>query len=720
MGIRIKFEGLSKELRGSYVNHILELSDNRLAISTQTSGLVLFDPKSGSIEKITSKDGLTSNACLRSFQDFHGNLWLGLQNGISMLPINSPMRLINRDILLQGSGYEAFETDDGFYYTSSNGIYYLAHSDAESKFIKGTEGPSYGIQEISGSLYAGHQTGLFLLENGGAKHIAETDGLWRVKPLRSNRKYAIGGSYSGLYFFELDENQKLKYSHKVRGFNESSRFFEEDQSGDIIVGQYYKGLFQLKFIEEFKEVEVFDIFEKEGLQNFEQIILSKVDDDLIIASKSGLFQLDKKKKSLVPSEMFSKYFKDEQVYLFEQDDQKNVHVVTENTVGFFKHISLKNYVFVPSSLHDLRYNLNNDLLNISTKTKNGILFSSNEGFIHYDPKLETQGSLDQLLIVSKVYSVSRDTTLYRINPFESLPEDIQEVTVNANDGVLQIHVESFEFNGGKNQEFRYFLDGFDKEFTDWTGSWIKEYSNLNEGEYDFTVQTRNYFGEIVSSDLLTLHVIPPLHKTILAKILYGSITFLILYLLYNYQNRRYLLKTLEIEKISQKEILQLEKKRERELANLQEEQLERDLRHVNNLLAASTMNLVVKNEFIESIKEDLNEVKQLGKDKRTKKALEDIVKGIDSTLRLQEDWEQFQLHFDKVHGDFLTRLRDEYFDLSPNEQKLCALLRLNLNTKEISNLMSISLRGVEVARYRLRKKLMLQKGQNLSKFILKF
>ena len=104
----------------------------------------------------------------------------------------------------------------------------------------------------------------------------------------------------------------------------------------------------------------------------------------------------------------------------------------------------------------------------------------------------------------------------------------------------------------------------------------------------------------------------------------------------------------------------------------------------------------------------------------TKKALEKIVKAIDTTLKLQEDWEQFEFHFDQVHGDFLNRLQEQFQDLTPNEQKLCVFLRLNLNTKDIANLMGISLRGVELARYRLRKKLELDTGQNLSKFILEY
>ena len=145
-----------------------------------------------------------------------------------------------------------------------------------------------------------------------------------------------------------------------------------------------------------------------------------------------------------------------------------------------------------------------------------------------------------------------------------------------------------------------------------------------------------------------------------------------------------------------------------------------EFQHLNSLLAASTMNIVVKNEFIETIKEELKEVKRKGKSKDTKIALERLVKEIDHTLRLQEDWEQFKLHFDQVHGDFLSRLRTEYRDLSPNDEKLCAFLKLNLDTKGIANLMGISVRGIEVARYRLRKKLNLEKGQNLTKFILEY
>jgi hypothetical protein len=213
----------------------------------------------------------------------------------------------------------------------------------------------------------------------------------------------------------------------------------------------------------------------------------------------------------------------------------------------------------------------------------------------------------------------------------------------------------------------------------------------------------------------------------LAKLLYVLLGALSLLLVSKLQKHRYHLKALAVEDAKQKELLkkqqeliEIERQKEQAVRQIEDDKMKSELRHLNNQLATSTMNLVVKNEFMETIKEELEEVKRKGKSTETKQALEKIVREIDTTLRLQEDWEQFEYHFDQVHGDFLNRLREQFQDLTPNEQKLCALLRLNLSTKEISNLMSISLRGVEIARYRLRKKLGLDQGQNLSKFVLEY
>ena len=726
-GVSAIYEDLIRVLRGKYVNHVLQLSDSRLAISTQTAGLYLFDLQKQLLENINTQDGLLTNACLRSFQDYSGNLWIGMQNGMALVDINSPMRFINDKIDLQGSGYDAFEVEEGTYYTTSNGIYFLGKNANSCVFLQGTEGPAYSLQKITGKLYAGHHTGLFVLEKGKAKRLANTNGLWRLKQLRSNPEFAIGGTYSGLYLFKLNENLELQPVQKINGFGESSRFFEEDQKGRIWVGQFYKGLYRLDLKDGLKEASVVNISENSDLPIDEQIILSRIDNELFLATREGIYQIDQSTDQIIKSALFSENIGKQQVYLLVQDNQKNIHVYAENLVGFYKQVSLSNYVFVPSSLYQLRYSFNNDLLNISIHTNDGVLFNANDGFIQYRPELENRVSIEKPLVIRSVYSVAEDSTLYARRPFEPRPENKEQLIISSKAKVLQFKVESFQLNEVNNQQIRYFLKGFDEGFGEWTNTTMKEYTNLPEGDYEFSAQTRNHLGEIISSKPLLLKVNPPFHRSLLAKILYVLLGGLVLLLVSKTQKRRYNRKAEEAEKTKeielakkQKELVEVEQQKEQELLQLEEDKMKSELRHLNNLLAASTMNLVVKNEFIETIKERLQEVKRKGRNKETKQALEQIVKEIDTTLRLQEDWKQFEYHFDKVHGDFLSRLRNEFLDLSPNEQKLCAFLRLNLNTKDIANLMGVSLRGVEVARYRLRKKLGLDKGQNLSKFILEY
>ncbi|MEO0899456.1 MAG: triple tyrosine motif-containing protein [Bacteroidota bacterium] len=726
-GVSSIYPDLMKALKGTYVNHVVQLSDTRLAISTQTAGLFLFDRQREVIEHITTQSGLLSNACLRAFQDYTGFLWVGMQNGMARVDINSPTRFVNQEIDLQGSGYDVFQEKEGTYYSSSNGIYYLPNDSDKSQFLAGTEGPAYGMQKIAGKLYACHHTGLFQLSNGQASRIATTNGLWQIQQLRSTPSYVIGGTYGGLYLFRIKDDLSLEPVQLLEGFIESSRFFEEDQQGRIWVGQFYKGLYRLQLDLANRIVEAKQITEGFERNVGEQIILTKIDNELYFATLSGLYRLDTRNDQIVKATLFAPEIGKQQIFMLKQDKQKNVHFIAENSVGFFKQISPKNYVYRPSSLFQFRYHFNNDLLNMSIHTEDGVMFTANEGFLHYRPDMEDRGTIESPMVISTVYSITEDSLLYQLGPFAPPLKNLPPIQVSHRARVLQIKVESFQFNEVGNNQFRYFLEGFDGDYGEWTNSSTKEYTNLTEGNYTLWVQTRNKLNELVTGEPLYLTITPPFYRSTAARIIYAILFGSILVIAFRGQRRRFRIQQEQVEAASQRQLAakqerlqEIEQQKQQTVQKLEEDKMKKELEHLNSLLAASTMNLVVKNEFIENIKEELKEVRQMGKNAETRVALEKIVREIDTTLHVQKDWEQFEHHFAQVHGDFLNRLRVEFDDLTPNEQKLCAFLRLNLNTKDIANLMGISLRGVEVARYRLRKKLDLQKGQNLSKFILEY
>ena len=88
--------------------------------------------------------------------------------------------------------------------------------------------------------------------------------------------------------------------------------------------------------------------------------------------------------------------------------------------------------------------------------------------------------------------------------------------------------------------------------------------------------------------------------------------------------------------------------------------------------------------------------------------------------KMKQNWEQFAVHFDKVHSNFLVSLKSAYPNLTASDLKLCAYLRLNLTSKEIAQIMNITIKGVELGRHRLRKKLQIPTEINLVNFLLNF
>jgi len=713
---------LSEQLHGKFVNHVLQLSDERIVASTQTAGIFVYDAKSEILENITVESGLRSNTCLRSFQDYAGNIWVGTQNGISHVLINSPIRMLQQQTGILSSGYEILETKEGRYFSTSDGTYYQPAGLSTTTLIPGTSGPSYSFTNVNGQVYLGHHKGLFKLNKGSASLILPFEGIWKVARLETQPDFVVAGTYTGLFLLRVTPTELMPLG-KIEGFDESSRFFEEDTKGNIWVSQYYKGVFQLTLdLSQIRIKKIRAITQEEGLPALTQNIISKVDNQLFVATQNGVYELDDTNEKFLKSEDFYYDVGDQPVYLFRQDEKNNVHVVAEDLVGVFRQISRSNYEFLPSSLNALRFHLNNDLLQFSAVESDRIAISSNVGFIFYDHTKEARFNSANPMHLSKVYSEQTDSLLFYQGAFADIvtTPTVKKLDAELND--LTFVVETFDFNSSQ-QQYRYQLVGFDESFSDWTTASIKEYTNLPPGDFKFKAQTKNFLGQVSSNEPFIFSIKPPWQKTFTTKLLLVLFILLLWFLFYRNQRWRYKKRAQKIKaEVAHKDrqLVEVERNKRQQLQALEEEKLESDLHHVNNLLAASTMNLVIKNEFIETIKQGLTAVKKKGDPQHTKQALEKIISEIDSTLRIQEDWEKFEIHFNKVHGDFLARLRNEFPSLTAQDQKLCAYLRLNLSTKEIAQLMSISTRGVEVARYRLRKRLGLQQGDNLANFILAY
>jgi DNA-binding CsgD family transcriptional regulator len=166
------------------------------------------------------------------------------------------------------------------------------------------------------------------------------------------------------------------------------------------------------------------------------------------------------------------------------------------------------------------------------------------------------------------------------------------------------------------------------------------------------------------------------------------------------------------------QILKAKKKADSEVKNLKQENYQIQLDFKNKELASSTMHILQKNELINNVKDRISEIKSKVKDPAARKELRNLETRLKNDQLAEQDWEDFAIHFTKVHHDFFKKIKTQHPELTPKDLKLCSYLKLNLTTKEIAPLLGISIRGVEVARYRLRKKLKLDSEENLNEYMM--
>ncbi len=157
----------------------------------------------------------------------------------------------------------------------------------------------------------------------------------------------------------------------------------------------------------------------------------------------------------------------------------------------------------------------------------------------------------------------------------------------------------------------------------------------------------------------------------------------------------------------------------RKNAIIVKKQLESELEIRNKELASNVMTLMRKNEVLSEMGQKLMTIQNEAVREETKSAIKKIAGELEKNTDY-EIWDEFEIRFKQVHGAFYERLNNKFPDLSPNEQKICAFLRLNMSTKEISELTGQRINTIEIARTRLRNKLQITNTKvNLISFLSK-
>jgi DNA-binding CsgD family transcriptional regulator len=189
---------------------------------------------------------------------------------------------------------------------------------------------------------------------------------------------------------------------------------------------------------------------------------------------------------------------------------------------------------------------------------------------------------------------------------------------------------------------------------------------------------------------------------------------LLFFLIHRIYKRYYRKKQESLIRKNQKELESRNLQEKERIAQILNEKLQDEIDNKNRELAISTMSILKKNRFLSSLKSQLNAIPD--KDRNIRSVLGEIDRNINS----EDDWKFFEDAFNNADKDFLKGIKAKHDSLTNNDLRLCAYLRLNLSSKEIAPLLNISVKSVEMKRYRLRQKFGLPHQDNLIDYILNF
>ena len=678
----------------------LKLNDDSFVLGTIGQGIVLLNSDLQFNSKIDKSKGLINNTVLSIFQDFESNIWLGLDNGISVINSKSPFKIFNDDNGTLGTVYASRVYKEHFYLGTNQGLFFKKHKSNEPfKFIENTTGQVWSLEEIDGYLFCGHDQGTFVINKGFANKIEGTFGSWTFRKKIDGSSDIIEGSYEGLSVLSLDNNNWV-LKNKLSGFDISSRFFELSNNGKIIVSHGYKGVYKLTVNSEFTEIIDYELDSdavkggNTSLAKFDNnIYYNFIDGVMKYNSISNEFSRDTLLSNLSKKDLFYGIIRndlDGKLWLFSEN---YIHYVYKDLVTGNKKVN--SLVFS----NELRRTVFENISKIESST---YILGTNNGYISLD--------LDNYTISPPEIKINRIETFKLNEPPNSINfNELTQLSYDLNN--LNFYVSVPNYQKFQPITFEYTLEGY---LTDWISTEetsLIAFNNLIPGDYEFKIKAK--IGDLYSQNIETFSftVERPWYQSNFMIANYFLI-FAILFFFFNRSYEKYYREKEEkMIRINKNKMELVEFERKQALMAVENTKLQTDIESKNRELAVSTMSMIKKNQFLSKIKSDLKKTDSSDK-------IYSVVKMIDRNLNNKDDWKFFEEAFNNADKDFLKKVKSTHPSLTNNDLRLCAYLRLNLSSKDIAPLLNISLSSVEIKRYRLRKKMKLSHGEGLTEHLL--
>ena len=684
-GLRPWNNPLNEILKDATINVARFIKNNKLVIGTGNRGVFIYDFKTDTFKNIDRNNVLMNNSILSIGLDKENDLWLGLDNGIAHVEVNSPVSIFYDNSGILGSVYSVATTSKGYLIASNHGIF--EYDLGKFKMLPNTQGQAWNITKFDNKYIIGHNDGTFCYDNGSLIKTNNVSGGWNLSKSSINNT-CFQSTYSGILVY--DDISKLSEHKTIKDISKPIKYVAQNKKNEIFAADNYRGLYRVLYNDDYQTKKVENITQQSKIENDFGVKIFEFRKEILFLINNAWYTYNSITNKLEENELFNTNFKDiTDVVAIDEDH----FMVLQD--GILYHIYARGNKFVWNIIQEKYYKgkLINDNLRIF-KTQNHYLLNLDDGFISLQLKYENKQNA-----AVKIEAFNNEVLL----PDDSKIKYNTELKINVISGIYGASKPNLFYKINKNKDFIPISDG------------LIVLNNLSSGYHSIIVYKHNgaNYDKVSSFDF---KVAQPWYFSIWMILLYLLLIGTVLFFYYKWNKLRYIQKLkLQAEELKhQREILEMELKAENEL-NIQEYEkhiLELELQTKSSEVAGKSLSIAKQSEMIENIQSILDSEKDFNKLKS------EIKKAIKINEVNKHEWEIFETNLNQIHNEFIINLSKKFPNLTPKDIKLCVYLKMNLSSKEIAPLMNISFRGVELHRYRLRKKLNLSQEENLSKFLL--
>lgn len=696
------------------INRAVMTKDSCYVVGTISDGIYALDKKGKLIWKVNTDNKLQNNTVLRLYCDDDNNIWTALDEGIAYIHNNSLIYYYEPPFRKIGMVYDVLVRENEAYIASNQGLYWLR--DGKTELVPGLEEQAWFVDEWGKQIFCGHNKGTFLISGLKSKLASDVKGGMCMEKIElKEQSFLLEGAYALLNLYTETASGEYCFTRSLRGFSHMIRHIEVDHQGNIWAKHLRNGLYRFRIDSDMKQVKDVRKYESLGEVKGGSFTLFKINGRVVFSNGEYFYTYEDMTDSIVPYETMN-----EQLM-----ELKGIKTVSHANGDYYWFVGDRTVYLVKCAINTF-----NIELRIPYSLFDGLAVEE-RGSVVYDKR----NNHSYLCLNNAIARIETDSSsLYKSQTRRSLWISEMQVTEEFSDKRKTLVVQSgvkveHEFNtvsftlcypvyNDYTYKVRYRLEGYSDQWIPDGRNLQKKYARLPYGSYVFRAEIYDT-GRVLASVEFPFEILSPWYLSYWAVgsyILIGlCLLALLQYIVYRFVKKK---KDRVIEQQRVAHQAELERQ-EKKIIELEKEQLEADLRFKSKELSSVVMMNIAHQEFLNSLKEEIQKQKLSGQHSR--KNLDKLLALVNNNIVSDEEsWIMFQANFDRIHENFFRNLKLQYTDLTSGDLRFCALLRLNMPTKEIAKLLNISTRGVDAARYRLRKKFNLLPEESLTDFFINF